>query len=170
MSILFLYYIIMNEIWIEIINKSNRHDAIIAISNLGNMKRRNGVIEPIPLRQLIKREYSYRLLAEHFIPKTEEDIEYNRNLIDHISHNPIDMNVNDIRNLRWCNRIENATFDEALSNQRNSKLGSIPWNKGKKGTQIAWNKGISHSEETRKKISETLKGHTPWNKGLKMKK
>lgn len=40
---------------------------------------------------------------------------------------------------------------------------------GKYG-KVPWNKGIACSEETRKKISETLKGHGPWNKGLKMKK
>lgn len=160
----------MDEIWINLINNSYRHDAIIAISNLGNMKRVNGIIEPIPLRQMINREYAYRILAKHFIPKTEEDIYLNRNLIDHITHNPTDMNVNDIRNLRWCNKHENATFDEALNNQINSKVGSIPWNKGKKGLQVAWNKGIPCSEETKHKISETLKGNIPWNKGLKMKK
>lgn len=160
----------MDEIWINLINNSYRYDAIIAISNLGNMKRRNGIIEPIPLRQMIHREYAYRILAEYFIPKTEEDISLNRNLIDHITHIPTDMNVNDIRNLRWCNKHENATFDEALNNQRNSKLGSIPWNKGKKGLQTAWNKGKRHSDETKRKISETLKGNIPWNKGLKLKK
>lgn len=65
-----------------------------------------------------------------------------------------------------------------------------PWNKGKTGVQVAWNKGKSPSEETkqkikearanqdmsyrkgvspseeqRAKISETLKGNIPWNKG-----
>jgi len=36
--------------------------------------------------------------------------------------------------------------------------GKIPWNKGKTGLQVAWNKGISSSEEVRKKISISKKG------------
>ena len=38
-----------------------------------------------------------------------------------------------------------------------------PWNKGKAGTY----KAAPHSEETKKKISESLKGNVPWNKGKK---
>jgi len=72
------------------------------------------------------------------------------------------------------------------------KKSKEPWNKGKKGLQVAWNKGISPSEETkqklrearaeqdmsyrkgvspsaeqRAKISNTLKGNVPWNNGKK---
>lgn len=32
-----------------------------------------------------------------------------------------------------------------------------PWNKGKKGCQVAWNKGIPYSEEVKKKISDSAK-------------
>lgn len=32
-----------------------------------------------------------------------------------------------------------------------------PWNKGTKGLQVAWNKGVSPPEEVKKKISDTLK-------------
>lgn len=35
----------------------------------------------------------------------------------------------------------------------------------KKG-QIPWNKGITHSDETKAKMSADRKGRTPWNKGL----
>lgn len=70
------------------------------------------------------------------------------------------------------------------------KKSKDPWNKGKKGLQVAWNKGVSPSDETkqkirearakqdmsyrkgvspgqeqREKISNTLKGNVPWNKG-----
>lgn len=46
------------------------------------------------------------------------------------------------------------------------KKGQTPWNKGKKGLQKAWNKGIRQSEETKKKISKSKLGSTPWNKGI----
>lgn len=79
------------------------------------------------------------------------------------------------------------TLREELSLIKKSKE---PWNKGKTGVQTAWNKGISQSEATKQKIrdarsnqdmsyrkgvslsaeqkskiSETLKGNVPWNKG-----
>jgi hypothetical protein len=59
--------------------------------------------------------------------------------------------------------------------------GRIPWNKGKKGLQAAWNKGLFGatypnrkrairkplSEETKKKIGEGNKGKISWSKGKK---
>lgn len=51
------------------------------------------------------------------------------------------------------------------------KKGLTPWNKGKKGIQVAWNKDKKMSEETRAKSAKTWfkKGHkmVPWNKGKK---
>jgi hypothetical protein len=52
-----------------------------------------------------------------------------------------------------------------LNSDRVWKTGMVPWNKGKKGTQVAWNKGQPLPKEQKKKISESKKGHTPWNKG-----
>jgi len=60
-------------------------------------------------------------------------------------------------------------------------LNKEPWNKGKKGVQVAWNKGITIgplSDEEKEKRSISLKkyfethdhpskGKEPWNKGLK---
>ena len=64
------------------------------------------------------------------------------------------------------------TFQKGQSPWNKGKKGSIPWNKGKKYTiddkeskyatrrgRISWNKGKSPSAETRKKISESLKGN-----------
>jgi hypothetical protein len=38
-----------------------------------------------------------------------------------------------------------------------SLKGKIPWNKGKIGVQVAWNKNIPCAEESKNKISESLK-------------
>lgn len=145
----------MEEIWINIpINKHNHSlTAIVAISNLGNMKRRNGIIEPSPLRQSIGKPMKLvsRILAEHFIPKTEEDIAIGRNCVDHITHHPKDMNVNDIRNLRWCTKGENGRFEEARNNHSKAQRGQC--------------KGIKLSEERRRHISESQRGYHWYNNG-----
>lgn len=56
---------------------------------------------------------------------------------------------------------------ETRKRMSEAKIGSIPWNKDKKGVMIPWNKGKPHSEEEKKKISEGRKGKEPWNKGKK---
>lgn len=146
----------MDEIWIEFeLNKNNHMStAIVAVSNKGNMKRRNGTIEPVPLRQVVyinsKHYVVSRLLAEHFIPKTEEDISLGRNVVDHITHNPIDMNINDVRNLRWCTQKENCNFEECINNM----TGREAWNKGK---QIRDLYDYTFTEEHKRKISEARK-------------
>jgi hypothetical protein len=51
-----------------------------------------------------------------------------------------------------------------------NKKGYIPWNKGKKGLQIAWNKGLTKELDTRVKNKANAqvgkKGCPAWNKGL----
>ena len=48
------------------------------------------------------------------------------------------------------------------------KKGQIPWNKGKKGVMpIPWNKGKPQTVETKRKLSESLKGRIPWITGKK---
>lgn len=43
--------------------------------------------------------------------------------------------------------------------------GNIPWNKGKKGSQVAWNKGLTKKDNPKLSNSGVKKGNTPWNKG-----
>lgn len=121
--------------WLNLINKTNTSEfTIIAISDTGLMKRTNGSISPIPYRQNIRHNgksiRAYRLLAETFIPKSEEDIILGRNCIDHITHNPIGMNINDVRNLRWCTLKENLNFDEARHNASLARKGKESKRKG----------------------------------------
>ena len=133
----------MQEIWINLEHTSNHAHDIIAISNTGLIKHRNGITEISKLRSHTrvngKDKYISIILAEHFIPKTEEDIALGRDWVDHITHNPIDMNINDIRNLRWCTAKENANFKEAKCKHSEAM------------------KGKKHSEEHKRKISESMK-------------
>lgn len=165
----------MIEEWIYIEHNQVRPNTVVAVSNTGNLKRANGEITPSELRhshvRIDGRQVRvHRIIAEHFIigPKRPEQI-----FVDHITHDPVDMNVNDVRNLRWCTITENNNFEEASQNhlkaQRNRspewckrisecKKGSIPWNKGLKGG-TSWNKGI-HGEAYLKHF----KAGKIWNK------
>ena len=65
--------------------------------------------------------------------------------------------------------------------KEHNRKGKAPWNKGLKGAQVGWNKGLKlepMTEEEKEKRSKTLKerwknqehhskGVEPWNKGLK---
>lgn len=110
----------IDEDWRPTNPKVRRGDTIIAVSNRGRIKRANGDIEESFLRQKIringKETLIYRFIAEHFIQQTDEDKALKRDCIDHITHNPIGMNVNDVRNLRWCTHKENNNFHEAKEN------------------------------------------------------
>lgn len=150
----------MEEIWIYLNRTLIQRDTILAISNMGNMKLGSGIIKPIPLRQRIKilnkKYHCSRILAEHFIPKTEEDITLDRNCVDHITHYPDDMNVNDVRNLRWCTQKENCNFKEAKLNYSKGHKGRTCTREQKQKISEA-RKGNLHSEETKLKMSEIRK-------------
>jgi len=53
--------------------------------------------------------------------------------------------------------LSKAKTGVSLISESSFKKGQIPWNKGKKGLQVAWNKGIPRTEETKDKIRI---GHT----------
>lgn len=81
---------------------------------------------------------------------------------------------------------EKRLYSETLSQARKGKgLNIEPWNKGKKGLQKAWNKGLSQTAETKAKIHATWQQKSieekavieakrrssreysePWNKGI----
>ena len=117
----------MTEIWVETGNTSRQNNTIVAISNKGRIRTKDGEIRVSKRVEKVtqdgERTLIHRLIAKHFIPKTEEDIRLNRNCIDHITHNPVGMNINDVRNLRWCTRKENNGFPEARENKRKAQLG-----------------------------------------------
>lgn len=84
-------------------------------------------------------------------------------------------------------------FTKEVKEEMSARMkGSIPWNKGKKGVQVAWNKGLTgipghphsaetkqllreanigkrHSAESKEKMSKNMKGRIPWSKGKHLK-
>ena len=64
------------------------------------------------------------------------------------------------RNISNANKGKKRTEEQKLR-MSEKKIGSVPWNKGKTDVQVVWNKGKkglqTHSEETKKKMSESRK-------------
>ena len=115
------------ELWFYFEKKCNRPDTVIAISNRGRIRTMNGSVHFSKYTDKIRMEGKqiiiYRILADNFIPKTVEDIELSRNEIDHITHEPEGMNINDVRNLRWCTHKENMNFPERRKKLSETKKG-----------------------------------------------
>ena len=110
------------EIWVKIDHDKLLKSTIIAVSNCGRVMRHDGSIEIASLRQRVnvnkKIKHLYQILLEFFMPKSEDDIIKGRKLVDHKTHYPKDMYVNDVRNLRWCTNKENCNFEEVKETQR----------------------------------------------------
>ena len=110
--------------------------AIIAISDTGEFMRKSGEIGVIPYRMRVSHNgnkvRAYRLIAEVFLQTVHSP---EQDCIEHITHNPVNMNINDIRNLRWCTHKENLNFDEYKLNRSNVMKGKSTWNKGISGKE-----------------------------------
>ena len=61
------------------------------------------------------RQYVHRLVAQHFIPNPN-----NCKYIDHISGNPLD---NRVENLRWCDQSENRVNTSVITNNKTGQRG-----------------------------------------------
>lgn len=113
------------EIWFRVPTTANDSRRVIALSNCGRAMRKNGEIFVTKYRTSVKfnnKSYrAYRLIITYFKPKTEDDVIRNRDVIDHKTHNPKNMFINDIRNLRWCTQRENCNFEEIRKNLCNKK-------------------------------------------------
>lgn len=109
----------IKEKWF-IIREDSRANMIEAISDRGNLRYGDGSVRPAKIYAHIKlgdkRVPISHLIAEHFIGKSEDDIFLGRDIVDHITHHPDGMNVNDVRNIRWCTHKENSNFPEAKTN------------------------------------------------------
>lgn len=113
--------------WIETNNKSkyNNH-SIIAISETGLLKLANGEVIESNYRDNVhingKVYRIYKLIADNFLITVHRP---DQTVIDHITHEPQSMNINDVRNLRYCTNKENHNFDEAKLNNSKAKKGKV---------------------------------------------
>lgn len=131
----------IDEHWLEIERERICSNTVIAISNTGFLKIANGSIVPSWLRQEVriygKLTRIHRLIAEHFLITVKRP---DQTCIDHITHFPEDMNVNDVRNLRWCTKKENCNFEEAKENM--SGENHSRWQGDLAGTSAKYNRAL----------------------------
>ena len=135
--------------WVEIPHGKKCNElTFIAVSDTGMLRRKNGEIVPSTYRHIISgNRRIYRIIADNFLVTVRRPDQV---CIDHITHNPVGMNINDVRNLRYCTQKENRSYPEAIENNSRSHLG-----------QRAWNKSLSGNEYT-----QHYKTGSVWNKGL----
>ena len=138
----------IDEQWLDLQRERNYKNCIVAISNTGKYRRANGTIGILDLRHIVRycgyKEYCYRIIAEHFLITVKR---FDQIFIDHITHHPSEYNVNDVRNLRWCTKSENNSFEEARSNKSGDKCsryyGKGYLEEGEKNPMYGKNKELS---------------------------
>ena len=113
----------MEEQWIifrDLKDDKHPYASTWEVSNFGNIKR-NGKLVELKINNWGYYTLSFgmvhKIVAEAFIPKTEEDIKLGRNKVDHIDGNKLN---NKVENLRWCTHTENVNFPLARKNQYES--------------------------------------------------
>ena len=136
--------------WVEIPHgRKTKGATFVAVSDTGMLLRKNGEIVPSTYRQCVSgNRRIYRIIADNFLVTVRRPDQVQ---IDHITHKPGGMNINDVRNMRWCTQKENRNFPEAIENNSKSHKGKAPWNSGLSGTEYTrhfrsesvWNKGLT---------------------------
>lgn len=100
----------------------------------------------------------HRLVALAFIPNPD-----NKPEIDHIDSNPLN---NSVDNLRWVTHIEN--MNNPITKERLSSIDHhIQWTPEQKARARLSHLGKHHSDETKAKLSKSLKGNTKLIAALK---
>ena len=138
------------EQWVEIPRKCTNRTVIKAVSSLGRIKYQDDTVVDSELRQYVnvagKPYRIYRVVADHFLITVRRP---DQTQVDHITHNPTDYAVNDVRNLRYCTQSENTRFPEARENKSRNN-----WLRGKGylvfGEKSQRWKGVLATEETKK--------------------
>lgn len=109
----------------------------------------------------------HRVVCETFIFKE------NSKLV--VNHKDLNKHNNAVENLEWCTQKENYNHAFKLGKikpywigKKRDKETILKISNSKKGC-LSNRKGITLNQSTKDKISKSLKGNTPWNKGLKIK-